>query len=169
MDKIENLSDQPAIKKLQEMIKDIRVCMFFTEVHTKEQGRPMSVADIDEDGIIRFLSDKNSEKIASIKNEDEVHLVFSHPGKEMYLDLYGDASVSEDKSEIDACWTPLAKAWFPEGKDDPNICVIRIYPVKGNYWDTQHGKMIEFLKIIAAAVTGNKEGDGVSGDILLTK
>lgn len=169
MDKIKNLSDQPAIKKLQDMATAIRVCMFFTHDHLqKEQGRPMSVAGVDEEGAIWFLSGKNSEKIEAIKSDDIVHLVFSHPGKEMYLDLYGEASLSVDKNKIEEYWTPLAKAWFPQGISDPNICLIRVKPMKGNYWDTQHGKMVELLKIISSAATGVKAGDGESGEIALT-
>ena len=85
----------------------------------------------------------------------------------MYLDLYGDASISTNQDEIDELWTPFAKAWFPEGKTDPNICVIHVKTSQGNYWDTQHGKMVELLKIIAAAI-GLPAGDGVSGELALS-
>jgi len=169
METIKDLDASQAAKKLKDMVEDIRVCMFFTcQRDQQEQGRPMSVAKTDDQGNIRFLADKNSAKIEAIQEDNKVHLVFSHPGKEMYLDVYGDASLSTDQEEIEAAWSSLAKAWFPEGKTDPNICVIKIKAQEGKYWDTQHGKMLEFIKVISAAITGTKQGDGVRGAITLT-
>ena len=59
----------------------------------------------------------------------------------------------------------MAKEWFPEGKDDPNISVIKITPGDAYYWDTINGKMITLLKIAKGAVTGNPSNVGVEGQI----
>lgn len=166
MDKIKNLQKEESIKKLQEMIKAIRVSMFLTKGKGKKDDvRPMAVVDVDEEGGIWFLTKKNSEKVDAIDFDEKVQLVFSHPGKEMYLTVEGTAEIFEDKNTIQKIWTPIAKAWFEGGVDDPEICAIKVKPEEGNYWDTQHGKLVEFLKIISTVVTGKKSGDGVSGQI----
>ena len=169
MDKIKNLNIREAAKKINQMINDIGVCMFFTYTdHTDEQGRPMAVAKSDESGQIWFLTNKKSNKVQDIQEDERVHLVFSHPGKEMFLDIYGDASISTNQKEIDELWTPLAKAWFPDGKTDPDICIIRVKTTQGNYWDTQHGKMVALMKMISAALTATASGDIVSGDFVIS-
>jgi general stress protein 26 len=166
MDKIENLHDGQSITKLQEMIKSIGVCMFFTNRGGKKgEVRPMSVADVDDEGNIWFLAGKSSEKVENIRFDNDVHLVFAHPGKEMYLYINGTAEIKLDKKAIKRIWTPFAKAWFTYGADDPDLCAIKVKPEGGNYWDTQHGKLVEFLSIISSVVTGKKSGDGVSGQI----
>ena len=166
MDKIENLHDGQSITKLQEMIKSIGVCMFFTKRGGgKAEVRPMSVADVDDNGNIWFLAAKNSEKVENIHFDNDVHLVFAHPGKEMYLDINGTAEVTDDRNSIKRIWTPFAKAWFTLGVNDPDLCAIKVTAERGNYWDTQHGKLVEFLSIISSVVTGKKSGDGVSGKI----
>jgi general stress protein 26 len=169
MDKVRNLHDQPAVEKLKDLATGVRICMFFTHVDQTEQGDPMTVAQVDDSGRIWFVASKNASKVEYIQSDSSaVHLVFSHPGKELYLDLYGNAEISTDKNKIAELWTPLAKAWFPQGKEDPNICLISVQVGRGNYWDTQHGKMLEFIKIISAAVTGNRDGDSVSGELELS-
>jgi len=45
---------------------------------------------------------------------------------------------------IDQLWNAFAKAWFQEGKDDPNISVIKIIPDEAYYWDTVHEKWYHF-------------------------
>jgi general stress protein 26 len=148
------------------MTKGIGVCMLLTKgKDDTEEVRPMAVADVDDEGSIWFLASKSSEKIKSLRYDERAHLVFAHPGKEMYLDIKGSAEVVENKETIKRIWTPLAKAWFPGGADDPDICAINIRPEAGFYWDTQHGKVVELLKIISTVVTGKKSGDGVSGKI----
>jgi general stress protein 26 len=166
MDKVKNLKRKESVRKLHDMIKIIGVSMFFTTGKSKKDDvRPMAVADVDEDGNIWFLASKSSEKIKSIMFDDNVHLVFAHPGKEMYLDVDGNAEISDDENIIHRLWTPLAKAWFTSGSFDPDICAIKVKPIEGYYWDTRHGVLVEFLKILTAVVTGKKSGDGVSGQI----
>lgn len=168
MDKIKNLEKGESIKKLQEMINAIRVSMFFTKGKGKKDDvRPMAVVNVDDDGNIWFLTKKDSEKVDAIDFDENVQLVFSHPGKEMYLNVEGIAEILDDKNIIKKIWTPMAKAWFEGGIDDPEICAIKVIPQEGNYWDTQHGKLVEFLKIISTVVTGKKSGDGVSGQIAI--
>ena len=166
MDKIRNLEKEESIKKLQEMIKAINVAMFVTKSkEEKDDVRPMAVVNVDDEGSIWFLTKKDSEKVDAIDFNENVQLIFSHPGKEMYLNIEGIADVTEDRDVIKKIWTPIAKAWFEGGVDDPDICAIKVKPDQGNYWDTQHGKLVEFLKIISTVVTGKKSGDGVSGQI----
>ena len=97
-----------------------------------------------------------------------VHLVFSHPGKELYMDLHGEAFLSTDPEEIEQFWTSSAKTWFKEGKTDPSVCVIKVKSIHGKYWDTQHGKMVELFKIISSAITGGNQGNVVSGEMQLS-
>jgi general stress protein 26 len=45
--------------------------------------------------------------------DQEIHLVYAHPGKDSYLDLWGSGSVVNDREKIKALWNPIVKAWFP--------------------------------------------------------
>ena len=66
---------------------------------------------------------------------------------------------------IHELWSPIDKAWFEQGEDDPNISVIKVIPTDGHYWDTKNGKLISMLKIAVAAVTGKETRPGVAGNI----
>ena len=100
-----------------------------------------------------------------VYTENKVHLVYAHPGKESYLDVWGKADVITDKQIIKDKWAPLVKAWFPNGVDDPNLALLKVQPNNIYYWDAETGKMVAFFKIAASAVTGKQLAEGAEGKL----
>ena len=151
-----NLAQQDAVKKLRELVNDIDMCLFCTNLKTGDGStcRPMSTAKVDENGDIWFMSPKDSDKNREIATDSKVQLFYSHPGKSSYLVVNGAASISFDKKKIEALWSPLAKTWFKEGKEDPNISLIRVSDINAYYWDTTGNRMINFFKMVASVATG---------------
>ncbi|MGN6618804.1 MAG: pyridoxamine 5'-phosphate oxidase family protein [Ilyomonas sp.] len=166
MSDVKNLQQQDAIKKLQDLTEEIKVCMFCT--YTKEQQMecaPMTTQKTDDTGNIWFISDKNSDRNRDLLQNKNVDLLYAHSGKESFVSVRGTAEIIYDKQVIEEMWSPLAKAWFKEGKDDPNVSIIKVTPAEGKYWDTKNGKMISFLKMIAASVGDKTVNAGVEGKL----
>lgn len=160
-----DLNHEEAIDKLKELVAEINVCLFCTDLKTDDGAtcRPMSAINVCDQGNIWFFSEKDSDKNKAINTDKNVQLFFSHPGKSSYLVVNGEAAIILDKEKIEELWTPVAKIWFKEGKDDPNISIIKVTPTTAYYWDTDGNKMINFLKMVASVVTGknllnSKEG-----------
>jgi general stress protein 26 len=149
-----NLSDYEALKKFNKLVNDINVCMFITNNHESNHTRPMYTTEVEENGTLWFFTDIRSIKVEEVSKDNTVHLVYAHPGKESYLDVWGNASVVTDKQTIKDKWTAFVKAWFPGGVDDPNISLLKVKPQNIYYWDAEAGKMVSFIKIIAGAITG---------------
>lgn len=163
----ENLSDQKAIDKLKELIRHNSICMFSTKLEKDgpAETRPMSVAQVDDDGNLWFLSGKSSKKNHDIATDPRIQLFFANTSDQEYLTVYGNATETTNKQKIKELWNPIAKAWFNDGVDDPDISAIRISPRDGFYWDTKSGRMISLLKILASAVTGKTIEEGVQGKL----
>ena len=111
------------------------------------------------------MSDRDSDKNQEINQDSRVQLFFSNPANYEFLSVFGEASISQDRQKIDELWTDMAKAWFPEGKDDSRVTVIKVTPQEGFYWDTKDGKLVSLIKILASAVTGKTFQEGVEGKI----
>jgi hypothetical protein len=75
--------------------------------------------------------------------------------------LQGHAAVIRDRAKIEELWKPVAKNWFPEGKDDPKLLLIAVKPTSGNYWDTKNTRVVQLLKMAVGTVTGKPMDDGV--------
>jgi len=170
MSDVQNLSNEEAIIKLKELAEEMKVCMFCTGL-TKApfSTRPMGLSEVDEEGKLWFLSALDSNKNMEIQQDEKVQLIFSSPSGSHFLSVYGEADIYTDEKSIEKAWTPLAKAWFKDGKDDPHLSVIRVYPLDVYYWDTKDGKMISLIKIAAAALTGTVANGGVEGQLTVHK
>lgn len=167
MNNIENLNNKEAIDKLKSLVDEIMVCLFCTDLKTDDGAtcRPMSAIKVCDQGNIWFFSEKNSDKNNAIKADKDVQLFFSHPGKNSYLVVNGEAAIILDKTTIEELWTPEAKIWFKEGKDDPNISVIKVKPTSAYYWDMDGNSMINILKMAASVITGTNLITGKEGEI----
>ena len=59
----------------------------------------------------------------------------------------------------------MAKAWFQEGKDDPNLSLIKVTPENAYYWEPKHNKMVTLFKMASSAVTGEQMDIGNQGKL----
>jgi general stress protein 26 len=166
---IENLSNGEAIKKMQELIKHNAMCLFTTSLTKLPlETRPMNVQKVCDQGNFWFLSGDNSHHNREIESDSRVQLFFTNQNDAEFLSIYGRATISKDRKKIDELWNSLVKAWFPQGKDDPHITVIKVTPEEGFYWDTKNGKVISLVKIATAAVTGKEHDGGIEGELSVT-
>ncbi|ROH99755.1 pyridoxamine 5'-phosphate oxidase family protein [Chryseobacterium daecheongense] len=162
----QNLTHLEAIKKIQELATNARICMFCTELEkVPVNSRPMTLKEADDSGNLWFISSEASNKNFEIKEDRRVQLFFMNNDDSQYLSVYGTASVYTDKATIEEKWSVMAKPWF-DGKDDPNVSIIRVEPKDSYYWDTRAGKLVSLLSFVTSAITGIKtnNADGVEGN-----
>lgn len=169
MNTTENLVNKEAIDKLKSLVNDIVICLFCTDLKTDDGStcRPMSAIKVCDQGNIWFFSEKDSDKNKAIASDKNVQLFFSHPAKGSYLVVNGEAQIILDKTKIEELWTPVAKIWFKEGKDDSNISIIKVTPTTAYYWDTEGNRMTNFIKMAASVVTGTNLVNSEEGSITL--
>ncbi|NMH27596.1 pyridoxamine 5'-phosphate oxidase family protein [Flavobacterium silvaticum] len=161
-----NLSSDKASDKIKSLAEDIKTCFFCTNLdHQPISTRPMGVQQVDDSGNLWFISSRTSNKNFEIGQDSRVQLFFSKASDNEYLSVYGDAEIYREKAIIEALWTPIAKAWFEEGKNDPDVTVIKVTPLDAYYWDTQNGKIVTLLKIAASAITGIRSDVGREGTL----
>ena len=166
MSELKNLSDQKAIAKLKALAEDVKMCMFCTELtQLPINSRPMGLQEVDDFGNLWFISSRSSNKNFEISQDDRVQLFFSKSSDSHYLSVYGKATIYRDRAKIEELWSPMAKAWFEEGKDAPDVTLIKVAPEEVYYWDTKDGKLVSLLKIAASALTGLQSDGGVEGNI----
>ncbi len=162
-----NLNGSEAITKIKELAEQTKTCFFCSNIKTglPLSTRPMAVQEIDDDGNFWFLSANDSHKNNELIHDPFVHLLFQGSAHSDFLNIYGIASVSEDRTKIKDLWEPVLKAWFTEGENDPRISIIKVEPVEGYYWDNKHGNAIAFVKQLAGAAIGQTLDDSIEGKL----
>ncbi|SEO72975.1 pyridoxamine 5'-phosphate oxidase family protein [Mucilaginibacter sp. AW1-7] len=166
-DNYQDLGGPEAIAKLKDMVDSAKSCFFLTNIKTgiPANVRPMSVQQVDDEGNLWFLSANDSHKNEDLQKDPMVHLLFQGSAHSDFLNVYGIATVSEDKEKIKELWEPILKVWFTDGIDDPRISVIKVEPTESYYWDNKHGNAIAFVKMLAGAAIGKTFDDSIEGKI----
>ena len=142
--------------KLYDLIDDIRICMMTTvEEDGRLASRPMYGLEADQAGDLWFFTRVESSKTTEISRDGHVNLAYSHPSKQHYISLSGRSEIVRDKGHIEDKWSEPLRTWFPEGKDDPQLALIRVHPERGEFWDSPSSTVIHLYGYVKAAITGS--------------
>jgi general stress protein 26 len=157
------------LQKLREMVKDIDFCMLTT---VDEKGdlhsRPMSSnGDIDANGDIWFFTGVSSLKVSEIAKLPKVNISFADPDNQHYVSISGTAELVRDRGKIEELWRPEFKLWFPQGKDDPEVALLRVRLEKAEYWDSPSSTIGFALNFVSSLVTGKEADHGENRKIVL--
>src|SRR5690606_15197283 len=125
------------------MIKDVKIAMMTTvDTDGTLHSRPMYCMDADEHGDLWFFTQIQSPKMTEISRDGDVNLGYADTSKQSYVSIAGKAEIVRDKAKLKEKWSEPVRTWFPEGVDDPTISLIRVHPVKGEYWDSPSSTMV---------------------------
>lgn len=121
-------------------------------------SRPLSTQDTSYDGeVIWFLTEGDSPKVGEIRRHPKVNLGYASKDRNIYLSIAGDARVMRDQAKIDELWSDALKAFFPKGKDDPNLVLLEVRVRTAEYWEGPSSLIGKLLTFVVARATGKEE------------
>lgn len=162
----EDLSGPAAAQKIADLVKSGSSCFFCTfGMGSQLHARPMTVIEVDEGGTLWFFTEIDSLKNIELDRDPRVTLFFKEGDNGGHLKLDGEVAQVTDRATIHRLWSPKLRAWFTEGEDDPRICVLRVDPISGEYWDTRGGSLVAGLKMLFGAITARRVDEGVHGQL----
>ncbi len=153
------MSDTPThaeqVEKIAGLIKDVHVCALTTvDDGGALWSRPMGIQAEDFAGTLWFFTKADSEKIEHIEANPNVSVAFSDPDDQNYVMMAGTASVLNDRAKIDELWSEPMRTWFPDGKDDPDIRLLKADIHRAEYWDSPSSAVVYAYGYVKAALTG---------------
>lgn len=117
-------------------------------------ARPMAVAEVTANGEMWFVTSQESGKTHEVETDGRTVVTGQQQG--LYVSLSGVLDLVEDRAKVAALWKEPWRAWFPEGKEDPSIVLLRLRPEIGEYWDQTGAKGLRYLFKAAKAVLDGK-------------
>ena len=151
---------QESIEKLKELIEDIDFCMLTTVDGGHFRSRPMSTQEFEFDGDLWFFTSDNTHKVAEIQQDDRVNVAYSMPDDSRFVSVSGRGEIVKDRAKIEELWSPVLKAWFPDGLEDPTLCLLLVKVEEAEYWDQPSGMIVQTLGFIKALATGSELNTG---------
>lgn len=141
-------------------IKNVKFGMFTTSDDTRTlTSRPLTQQQIDEQGQMWFFVSDEAAYTRDLLNNPQVNVSFADTGDSLYVSVCGHAELLKDRAKAEELWSPLVKAWFPGGLDDPKLSLIKVTIQSAEYWDSSASKMMQFFEMAKAALMGDTPKD----------
>jgi general stress protein 26 len=153
------MSHESESEHLWSLIKEARVAMLTSDDGGTLRSRPMVAAQKTFDGTLWFFTRASAPKASEVNADSAVNVSYASPDENTYVSLSGNASVVRDNAAIAEHWNKGAEAWFPKGKDDPDVALLRVDVTQAEYWDAPSSKMVVGLAYLKSKVTGKPPGD----------
>ena len=129
---------------LYDLLKDFDTAMLITR---RQEGhlhaRPMAVAELRADADAYFVTSIESPKVAEIEADADVLLTFHSASQ--YAAVYGRINVIEDRALIERLWREPWRVWYPQGKADPSIVLLRFDAEHGEFWDNAGARGLKYV------------------------
>lgn len=115
-------------------------------------SQPMTAFREEETGTIWFFTRNDTDLARDVATSGQ-SAMFSYGSKDqkVWACVHGELSAhGRDRAIIDRHWNPVLAAWYPGGKDDPNLTLLRFDADDGRVW-VSDGGLFKFAYEIAKA------------------
>ena len=124
------------LRKLGELLEGIEVAMLTTRAADGSMvSRPLQTLALEGNGDLVFFTAADSTKLDALLANPDVNLAYAHPARHLYVSVRGHACALVDRTAIDAYWSVMQNVFFPQGRDDPNLVVLRVRVRDAAYWE----------------------------------
>ncbi len=157
------MADTPkSAAEIAELVCDIDIAMLTTIGKGGALvSRPLSTQRSQFDGRrMLFMTEADSPKVGEIRRNPRLNLAYASKGRNTYVSMSGRGSIFRDQATIDALWNDALKAFFPGGKDDPNLTLLQVDVETVEYWDGPGSLIGKAIGFVIARVTKREEAMG---------
>ena len=157
------LSRDDAEARLWQALDDTRIGMLGLP---GDHMQPMTGFRDEADGAVWFYTRDETDlaRRAAVDPQRAMFCLISKD-RELYACVAGRLSLSRDRERIGRFWNPVVAAWYPEGKDDPHLVLLRLEPEDAQLWLSTKGPVRFAWEVARANLTGDRPDMGERAEI----
>lgn len=131
-------------------------------------SQPMTAFREEETGTLWFFTrdDTDLARDAAVGGQSAM-FTYGSKDQEVWACIHGELSVSHDRERIDRYWNPVVAAWYPQGKDDPHLTLLRFEADDGRVWVSKSGPVRFLFEVAKANLTKTLPDTGGVADVNL--
>ena len=124
--------------------------------------RPMAHTPRPDDHALWFITADGTDVADAAKAGKAARHIVASSGGHLYGWIDGILAAEENPEKLDDIWSPMAAAWFDEGREDEDICLVSFRPTKAELWSTD-GMAKTLYEFSKAGLGGGKPDVGEHG------
>jgi general stress protein 26 len=154
------------MSELQQLLAGVELVMLATRGrHGLPVSRPLQLLQVDAAGALWFFTSASSAKVAEIRADARVNVAYADPARKYFIAIAGEARIVVDRAKIDEMWTLAQTIFFPQGREDPSLVLLKVTPATARYWDGYESILGVLLKFGKAVLRNEASDLGHSGRI----
>lgn len=129
--------------KALKVFEDNKVGVLATVSNGKPHARYMTF--FSEGFTLYTLTDRRTHKVDEVEENPDVFVLLGYEEgilNKQYVEIEAKSSTTDDQSLIDHLWSPYMNVIF-DGKEDPNILILKIQPEKVHLRNTKDDEVID--------------------------
>ena len=120
--------------KFWKALKSDRTIMVGLDGIEDAHPRPMTAQIEAHHGPIWFFTANDTELVGALAESNPAIATFASKGHDLFATVHGRLKLDNDPATIDRLWDRFVAAWFPGGKDDPRLALLRFDPEAAEIW-----------------------------------
>ena len=131
-------------------------------------SQPMTAYREEETGVIWFFTRDDTNLAKDAAGGQSAMFTYGSKDQEVWACIHGTLSVTpRNEALIDKHWNPILAAWYPGGKDDPHLTLLRFDAGDGRIWVSRKGPVGFLFEVAKANLTKTLPDAGGVADVNL--
>jgi general stress protein 26 len=114
------------------------------------QPRPMTAQVLGGQPPIWFFTSKDNAMVRNLCLDQHATAIYVSKNHDLFASLRGRLILNPDRAMIERLWGPFVAAWYPGGKDDPNLALLRLEPEEAEIWSNE-ASLWKSMKLLLGA------------------
>lgn len=163
----DKLTPQEAEKEFWKSLKESNTGMLSVDT-PGYHSQPMTGFGEPETGTIWFFTRDDTDFARDVAVGGQPGM-FTYQAKDQKVQacIHGVLSIDQDRERIDRYWNPVVAAWYPDGKDDPRLTLVRFDAEDGRVWVSDKGALGFGYEVLKANLTKSTPDAGGVSDVNL--
>ncbi len=89
-------------------------------------SRLMATKETEFDGDLWFFTSGGSPKADEVRHDKRVNVSYARGDDQPWVSVSGTGEIVHDRAKVESLWTPILKAWFPKGLDEPDLALLKV-------------------------------------------
>lgn len=150
-----HVNDETAERRLWKEIEQARFGMLGLS-DARQHFQPMTAFPEPEESAIWFFTRGDTDLATAVRNgDDQAMFVVQSKDQDFQSCIGGVLTEARDQTRIDRYWNPMVAAWYPEGKDDANLILLRFDVGDAEVWISKGGAVRLAWEVAKANLTGS--------------
>ena len=103
--------------------------------------RPMT-AQVD-DRQIYFFAARSEDLVKGLGRSSRAIATYASKGHDLFASIHGTLHLDNNREVIDRLWNPVIASWYRDGKDDPDLALIRFDTERADVWEADTGSTLK--------------------------